>query len=219
MIWKLLFNSNIILIMKKILAFLMCSLLLSGVVSAQSKQEIKEAEKVAKVQAKQLSKDGWKLLESGTLESVLKNHYLKKKTADVEEIVGTANRMRSINLGKTTARNNAMNEYAESAKSMIRGRITTDIRDIDESQVENLVSGYERLVLKEINGEVKSSYTLYKENKDGKYDVRGYFLVDQDSASKARKRAMELALEESELAHKYGNEISNFIDEGFNKLK
>ncbi len=205
--------------MKKILAFLMCSLLLSGVVSAQSKQEIKEAEKVAKVQAKQLSKDGWKLLESGTLESVLKNHYLKKKTADVEEIVGTANRMRSINLGKTTARNNAMNEYAESAKSMIRGRITTDIRDIDESQVENLVSGYERLVLKEINGEVKSSYTLYKENKDGKYDVRGYFLVDQDSASKARKRAMELALEESELAHKYGNEISNFIDEGFNKLK
>lgn len=127
--------------------------------------------------------------------------------------------MRSINLGKIKVRNEAMNEYAESAKSMIRGRITTDIRDIDESQVENLVSSYERLVLKEINGEVKSSYTLYRENKDGKYDVRGYFLVDLESASKARKRAMELALEESELAHKYGNEISNFIDEGFNKLK
>jgi len=205
--------------MKKILFLLICTLMFSGSMYAQSKQEIKEAEKVAKSQAKQLTKDGWKLLESGTLEAVLKTHCLKKKTADVEEIVGTANKMRSINLGKTTARNNAMNEYAESAKSMIRGRITTDLRDIDENQVENLVSGYERLVLKEINGEVKSSYTLYRENKDGKYDVRGYFLVDLESASKARKRAMELALEESELAHKYGNEISNFIDEGFNKLK
>ncbi len=205
--------------MKKILSLLMCSLLFSGIVCAQSKQEIKSIEKVAKAQAKQLTKEGWKLLESGTLEAVLKAHLLKQKTGDVEEIVGTANKMRSINLGKTTARNNAMNEYAESAKSMIRGRITTDLRDIDENQVENLVSGYERLVLKEINGEVKSAYTLYKENKDGKYDVRGYFLVDLESASKARKRAMELALEESELAHKYGNEISNFIDEGFNKLK
>lgn len=44
-------------------------------------------------------------------------------------------------------------------------------------------------------------------------------LVDQEAASKARKRAMQLALEESELAHEYGNEISNFIDEGFNMLK
>lgn len=205
--------------MKKILSILLCSLIFSGVVCAQSKQEIKEAEKIAKTKAKQLSKEGWKLLESGTLETVLKALELKKMSGDVEEIVGTADKMRSINLGKTTARNNAINEYAESAKSMIRGRITTDIQDINEHQVENLVSGYERLVLKEINGEVKSVYTLYKENKDGKYDVRGYFLVDQEAASKARKRAMELALEESELAHKYGNEISNFIDEGFNKLK
>lgn len=205
--------------MKKILSLLICTLLFSGSMYAQSKQEIKEAEKIAKTQAKQLTKDGWKLLESGTLESVLKAHEMKKISGEIEEIVGTAIKMRSINLGKTTARNNAMNEYAESAKSMIRGRITTDLRDIDENQVENLVSGYERLVLKEINGEVKSAYTLYRENKDGKYDVRGYFIVDQESASKARKRAMEMALEESELAHKYGNEISNFIDEGFNKVK
>lgn len=205
--------------MKKILSLLICVLMFSGSMYAQSKQEIKEAGKIAKTQAKQLSKEGWKLLESGTLESVLKAHALKKKSGDVEEIVGTANRMRSINLGKTTARNNAMNEYAESAKSMIRGRIATDLRDIDENQVENLVSGYERMVLKEINGELKSAYTLYKENKDGKYDLRGYFLVDQEAASKARKRAMQLALEESELAHEYGNEISNFIDEGFNMLK
>lgn len=72
----------------------------SGSMYAQSKQEIKEAGKIAKTQAKQLSKEGWKLLESGTLESVLKAHALKKKSGDVEEIVGTANRMRSINLGK-----------------------------------------------------------------------------------------------------------------------
>lgn len=205
--------------MKKILSFVLCITMFAGVAYGQTKQEIKQAEKAAKSEAKTLAKEGWKLLETGSMEYVIKQQLLRKKTGDVEEIVGTANRMRSINLGKTTARNNAINEYAESAKAMVRGRITTEIRDIADDQVENLVGGYERLVLKEINGEVKSAYTLYKENKDGKYDVRGYFFVDQESASKARKRAMQLALEESELAHKYGNEISNFIDEGFNKLK
>lgn len=203
---------------KKILLVLMvciCGL----VVNAQTKKEVKDAVKTAKLEAKKLEKEGWKLLESGTLQSVLQAHYLKKNSGDVEEIVGTANNKISINLGKTTARNNVLNEYAERARSMVRGRITSDIRDVDENQVENLVGGYERMVLKEINGEVKPAYTLYKERKDGRYDVRGYFLVDQESASKARKRAMQLALEESELAHKYADQISSFIDEGFKKLK
>ncbi len=188
-------------------------------VSAQTKQQKKMIAKSAKEQAKTLAKEGWVLLESGTMESVFYNLQVKTTVNGAQEIVGTAVGMRSPNLGKTTARNNALNEYAELAKTMVRGRLTSDLSDVAGEQMENLIAGYERLVLKEINGEVKPVCTLYRKNKDGKYDVRGYFVVDQDAASSARRRAMELAMEEAQLAQKYGNQISNFINEGFDNLK
>ena len=39
-----------------------------------------------------------------------------------------------------------------------------------------------------------------------------YFLVNEDKALQARKKAMQRALEETQLAQKYANEISNFIN-------
>lgn len=204
--------------MKRFVMICMAALLGLSVVCAQSKKEVKAAQKQAKAEAKALTKQGWILLESGTLEANLANQALKKANG-LEEIVGTAENMRSTNLGKTVARNNALNEYAELQRSMLRARIVSEISAVNEDQVENLVAGYERLVAEEIKGEVRPSFTIYRNNKDGSVNVRSYFLVDQESAHKVRKRALELAMEESELRAKYGETISNFIDEGFNKLK
>lgn len=201
--------------MKKIIILIMTALSLAGTVSAQTKQQIKDAKKVAK----ERTKDGWKVLETASLESLI----IKEQTAinnGLKGIIGTANNKRSLNFGKTTARNNALNEYAELwGNSMLRARINTDLNDIADEQRENLVTGYERLVMQEIKGELNAIYTLYRINKDGGFDVEMHFLVDIDSAYENRKKALERAFEEAGLAHKYGEGVSDFINEGFSRLK
>lgn len=204
--------------MKRILMICMVALLGVSIVGAQSKKDVKAAKKQAKIEAKTLTKQGWVLLESGMLEKNLADQALRK-TNGKDEIVGTAESMRSINMGKSVARNNALNEYAELQRSMLRARIVSELSAVNEDQVENLVAGYERLVAAEIRGEVRPSFTIYKTNKDGSVNVRSYFVIDQEAAHSARKRALELAMEESELRAKYGEKISSFIDEGFKKLK
>ncbi|MDR0505982.1 MAG: hypothetical protein LBH32_04070 [Dysgonamonadaceae bacterium] len=202
--------------MKQIVAIIVMALFVVTSVSyAQTQKEIKQVEKEAKKEAKEKEKSGWKLLEPGSLETVVKTHLLKSRYGNMTEIVGTANMKKSINLGKTTARNNAVNEYAEGEKSMVKGKITSGIIDLNENQIENLAGGFERRVVAEISGELRLSYTLYKQNKDGSYDVQTIYLVDIEAEAKAKKRAMQLALEEAELASKYGDAISKFIDGSF----
>jgi len=87
---------------------------------AQTQKEIKQVEKEAKKEAKEKEKERWKLLEPGSLEVMAKAHLLKSRYGNMNVIVGTANKKKSINLGKTTARTNAINEYAEGEKSMLR---------------------------------------------------------------------------------------------------
>ena len=61
------------------------------------------------------------------------------------------------------------------------------------------------------NGVLESSYNIKRKNGDlNEYQV--YFLVNEDKALQARKKAMQRALEETQLAQKYANEISNFIN-------
>ena len=80
--------------------------------------------------------------------------------------------------------------------------------------MDNLVASFERLVEKEIRGELVPWVTCYRE-KGGMFNVRAYCIVDVDTALKARRHAMELALEEQALAEKYGTLVSDWIDEGF----
>ena len=45
--------------------------------------------------------------------------------------------------------------------------------------------------------------------------MQTYFLVDEEAASKARIRAYEQAVKESEAAQKMANKISDFVRAGF----
>lgn len=54
-----------------------------------------------------------------------------------------------------------------------------------------------------------------------KGDINEYqivFFVNEDKALLARKKAMQRALEESQLAQKYANEISKFVNEGVENI-
>ena len=203
--------------MKKIILVLVALMVCAAPLSAQTKQELKQAKKEAKSATKTALKEGWTLLESGDLGVQIQRHLAKKYSGDAFEISISVDGKKSINMAKSQARNNILNEYAESARSMVKGRVTSDMSDINDVQRENFLASYERLVCSELNGEVKTSYTLYRKNKDGKFDVKLVTLVDCDAAHQAHIKAMKRALEEQEMAQKYGSKISDWINEGFAK--
>lgn len=205
--------------MKNLLSILVVSaiaiLVAATPVFAQSNKDVKAAKKEAKTAAKQLKKEGFKLLELGDIEVQLGDYLVKAKSGQ-KQIVGTADDCMSVNLGKTTALNNAINEYATLSGGMVKGRITSNTSNISGQQVDDIVAAYERLVLKEIKGEIQTCVTLVRENKKH-FDVRVYCLVDYDAAHAARMKAMRLALEELELTQAYGSKVSDWIDEGLKK--
>jgi len=183
---------------------------------AQTRQDIRAAKKEAKIAAKQLAKEGYKLLELGDLQTQLQEFLTKTKTGS-KQLVGTATNCMTVNLGKTAALNNAINEYATMSGGVVKGRITSNASNVNGAQADDIVAAYERLVMKELKGEIVSCITLVKERKK-QYDVRVYCLVDIDAAHAARMRAMELALEEQKVSQEYGSNISDWISEGFDKL-
>ena len=91
----------------------------------------------------------------------------------------------------------------------------TLVENISNSQqIDNIVASFERLVNKDIRGELVPYASFYKA-KGSLYTARVYCIVDEDAAARARRHAMELALEEQALTEKYGSLVSDWIDEGF----
>lgn len=204
--------------MKKILLLLSVVLLAAAPLSAQTNKQSRLAKKEAKKAVKEAEKEGFKMLEVGDLEMRIANHLEKVYAGTAFQIVNTAEGKRSINMAKTIARNNILNEHAESARAIVKGRVTSDMHDVNNVQSENFVAAYERLVLAELNGEVRVSYTLVRHNKkQNTYDVKLVCLVDYDAAHQAHLNAIKRAAEQQELAQKYGTKISEWINEGFVK--
>lgn len=204
--------------MKKILFLLGAVLIAVAPMSAQTNKEVRLAKKEAKKAVKDAEKEGYKMLEVGDLEMRIANHLEKVYAGTAFQLVNTAEGKRSVNMAKTIARNNVLNEHAESARSIVKGRVTSDMHDVSNVQNENFVAAYERLVCAELNGEVRVSYTLVRHNKkQNTYDVKLVCLVDYDAAHKAHLNAIKRAAEQQEMAQKYGSKISEWINEGFVK--
>lgn len=177
------------------------------------RREARAARKEAKAAARQLRRDGYRTVELGAVNGRLEQYFLKTG-AGCPQVVGTADGCVSLNLAKLTALANAANEYAVLEGGAVRGRIVSGASSLGGEQADNLVACFERLVEKEIRGELVPYVTCYR-TRGGRFDVRTYCIVDVDAASRARRRAMEVALEETALAEKYGTLVSDWIDEGF----
>ncbi len=100
----------------------------------------------------------------------------------------------------------------------MRGRIVSSTTSLTGQQVDNIVSSFERLVEKDIRGELVPYITAVRK-KRGSIAARAYCIVDIDAAYQLRHRALEIALEEQSLAEQYGSRVSEWIDAGFNKGK
>ena len=203
--------------MKKLAMILMAMLVAFAPVYGQTKSDINTARKEASAAAKALKRDGFKAIELGDIKTRLEKYFLKVN-AGCAQVIGVAENCMSTNLAQVTALANAANQYALLAGGDVRGRILSSTNSLSGQQVDNIVSSFERLVEKDIRGELVPYITAVRE-KRGRYAVKAYCIVDIDAAYQVRRRAMEIALEEQALAEQYGSMVSAWIDEGFNKVQ
>lgn len=202
--------------------FLMAFCLMMPVVSAQNSKALSKAvKKEYKTKMKEFKKGGWKLYGSTrSLDVALLTHYekLAKDGDETYEIMGNCSQFKSKNVGHQTCVNNAANLYAQQAGRQVKGRIVSDIAgnaDDVAAEFDHFYAAYESLVQKEINGELQESFSVIKENKDGTFEMQTFFVVSESAATRARIRAYENALKESEAAQKYAQKVSDFVRKGF----
>ena len=206
---------------QKLLLLVLGLCFLAPTVNAQNKALEKARKKEYKQKMKMYKDEGWKLFASSrSLDVALLTHYDKLNTMgeDGQEIVGVATKCRSKNVGRQMALNNACVTYAQQAGSKVKGRVVSDMQGDGvnaDAEFDKFYSAYERLVDKEIRGEMKESYSIIRDNGDGTFEIQTYFIVNESAASQARLRAMEQASKETEMAQQYAKKISDFVKEGF----
>lgn len=205
--------------------FIMALALVVPAVNAQNKVLQKAMKKEYKTKMKEYNREGWKLFGSSrSLDVALLKHYdkLEQLGENGYEIVGICAKYKSDNVGHQAAINNACNTYARSAGSHVKGRVVSDMAsngDDTSSEFDHFYAAYESLVEKEIKGEMMESYAIYRDLGKGEKTMQVYFIINEDAACKARIRAYENAMKESEAAQKYADKVSNFIKEGFEQAQ
>lgn len=175
----------------------------------------KDAEKQAKKMAKELKKEGWKVNGSGDLEMMLQKHMLKLADfgGNGTEYVGNANNIQNLNSASRMARMAASTAYAEQSQMALKERIDGSDVIMDADQRQTLIAGYEARVAKELNGEITKSIELYKKNKNGTYDVRALYVVDEEAARSTKLRALRAEAEYMKLSTDIADQISRFVNE------
>lgn len=210
--------------MRRIVVILLAVLLAAPMGNVSAQNLSKAIKKEYKAKMKQLKKEKWELYGSSrTLEVTLSKYYeALDANPNVREIMGLAPRFKSKSVGHQTAINDACRTYAQQCGSTVKGRIDSDMASdgLDvKSEFDHFYAAYERTVEKEIQGELQEKFSIIrqidKEKGDPIYEMQTYFLVDEEAASRARIRAYEQALKESEAAQKMANKIGDFVKAGF----
>ena len=187
---------------------------------AQPKNSDKGLWKTAKKEAKLLKKEGWKVDGSMPLENLLFNHYKKLADPNNQELIGNVmgnTSVQTLNQGQQWAASMVCVSYAKQAGQTVRGRLASEVgAGVNGGpSADSFYEGYESKVEKEIRGELKRSFSLYREKDNGGIDYKAYYIVNEEDAHKARLRAMQMAMEESEFARANAERISEFVKEAF----
>lgn len=207
--------------MKRLIAGLVAIMMLLPLYAEAGNKALEKARKKELSQKlKEYKKGKWEIMGSHTMDVALATHYDKLNTLgeDGHEVEGISTKTKSKNTGKQAAINNAVVTYAQEAGSTLQGRVVSDMNANGvnpDGEFDNFYAAYERLVEKEIRGEMQPSYTIIRTNPDGTYEIRTYFIIAESAAQKARMRALEEALQNSEAAQKYGAKITEFVKQGF----
>lgn len=205
--------------MKKLIATLLLGVMTVATVSAANPNSEKTLMKTAKKTAKEMTKDGWQVDGSMPLETMLFKHYQKLADEANSEITGNVEGQTSVttlNQAQQWATTMAAVSYAKSAGQTMKGRLISEVGAgiAGTASADSFYEGYESLVEKSIQGELKKSFGVYKNKKDGGIDYRAFFVVNTEDAHKARLRAMQMAMVESEFARANAERIAEFVRKG-----
>lgn len=206
--------------MKKLLVILLAFCFVMPVM-AQNKALEKARKKEYKTKMKEFADNNWKIYGSSrSLDVALLSHYAKLDAAGQEtyEIQGACSRFKSKNIGHQTCLNNAAITYAQLAGKKLKGRVVSDMAGDTgnlDAEFDRFYAAYEALVEKEVQGELQESFSIIRELEPGVFEMQTFFVISEDSASKARIRAYENAMKESTAAQKYASKVGDFIKEGF----
>ena len=180
--------------MKKIFTLLLVALIGLGSSMAyadssskEQKQWTKNAEKMAKKTAKDLKKQKWLFNGTSSLEHALMNYYLatdsqcggtkEGKTAQVDG-------MKSMSLAEKKILMNAQTEYIQELKTAIQGSIVDHSSQTNDEALEAYVSDIEARISGEIKGDVRRAFSVYRQEKNGTYTVRGFIIIDVNSSAR-----------------------------------
>lgn len=203
--------------MKKILGVLMTLLILLPDIAYGQKDDWNEVQKKEfKNKMKEFKKGKWKVFGSSRTLEVLLTYHLDwlNNREDVYEIVGVASGFKSMNMGKQKAMNNAFVAYASQISSTIKGRAVSDMKaEGNQSEFDQFYGVFERSVQQEIRGELKESFSLIREKDNGTFEMQTFFLVNEEAALDARRRALKNAAKEAIAAEKYADIVSKYINE------
>jgi len=185
----------------------------------QEKQLQKELDKSYKKKRAEYKKENWRLGGSSrTLEVALLTHYQKlSEHPENKEFVGEVSQCQSINVCKQFALNNAVNRYATLASGHVKGRIEAMIKadaNMPQIEMDKFIAAYENLVKAEVSGVLTESYSIVKEKGNAK-EYKTFFILNEEKAGVARRKALEKSLVETKIAIKEAEEISKFVNEGF----
>lgn len=147
----------------------------------------KVATKAAKNMAKQIKKEKWTYAGSMSLEDKLKQYYLKTgECGRYEDNAKVTSSAKTITTGENTATQAMVAELAQNLFQTVAGTSAADISSEEEefaqSKIKSIYQG-------DLSACVERAITVYKQNRDGRYEVRVLFLIDKDRKEKLQNKA------------------------------
>lgn len=171
----------------------------------------KQAEKDAKARAKELKKAGWKAEGSGTLETMLADHLAKMRINDLEERAPESNGNKTQSMARKKIRNAVTVDYAREMTEAIKGVVSQEASSLEGSEAENFTEAVESRIAMDLAGEIKESFAIVRE-KNGKYDMKIFYLIDPENAQASRLRAIKFAEERTKVSQNFRDAIHKAVE-------
>lgn len=202
--------------MKKIVLIIVAAFMMMPAVSqAQTSAYAKTLKKEVKQKTKELTKGGWEIFGSArTIEVALAKHYarLESNEKDLVGIVGTAPRFTSKNVGHQMAFSSAANQYALMTSGTVRGLVENNSSSDGANtanEVDNFIASFIREVEYSVKGELEESFSVIREIEPGVYEMQSFFIVNKNSDSEAKIRALKNAAKENNVSAELTQQLVN----------
>lgn len=183
--------------MKKLLTIVLALMVGFGTVvvadsSNLSEKEIKEikkdAEKSAKKRVKEFKKQKWEYNGTSDLETKVEKYIIQtdEQIGTGQECIVELNNVSDLSVGEKMARIKAAQEYSAELRTMLIGTIDTHSSVKGEYTSDVYIDNWTAKISQEVKSSIHKSFVLYKKDKKtGKYSLRVYYVIDNNTRKKA----------------------------------